>query len=298
MKCVKVFHNPTAGDGDHSRQELIQQIEKAGYDCSYSSTKKDDIEESIPDSADIIALVGGDGTVRKLAAYLLEKPLREKPGPIGLLPAGTANNIARTLGIKGTQKEIIGRWSNEDRRAFDIGRVSGVDKSPFMLEALGFGVFPKLIKEMKERKEKSDDPEEELEDALTRLHDIILEYKTRECTIILDDRIYSGKYLMVEIMNIQSLGPNLNLAPSADPGDGELDVILITESQREQLAAYIKRRMKKGKDEPFFFTPLKAKKVRVSWNGSLVHIDDQLVKIEKSEEIGIDVVQGVLDFLV
>lgn len=300
MKSIKLFHNPTAGEGEHSKEDLIKQIEKAGYDCSYSSTKKTDFEESIPEDTDIIVLAGGDGTVRKLAAHLLEKPLREKSGPIGLLPAGTANNIARTLGIRGKPDEIIETWSEGHTQAFDIGKITGLTKGMFMLEGLGFGVFPKLIKEMKERKdnERSDDPEKELRDALTRLHKIVTEYKTRECNIQVDDKVYSGKYLMVEIMNIQSLGPNLNLSPKADPSDGELEVILIPESQREELADYVIRRMKHGKDEAFFYKPIKARKIKVAWKGHLVHIDDELVKVEKFEEITVDVVQGVLDFLV
>lgn len=298
MRTVRLFHNPTAGEGEHTREDLIKKIEKAGYNCSYSSTKKDGIEESLPADDDMIVIVGGDGTVRKLAAHLLERPLREKPGPIGLLPLGTANNIGRTLGLKHTPEEIIDRWSECNTRPFDIGRVTGLEKSPFLLEALGFGVFPKLIKEMKDRKVKSDDPETELREALERLHDIILNYKARECKIVLDKEAFSDKFLMVEIMNIQSLGPNLNLAPLADPGDGELDVILVPESQRDELAGYIERRLRYGKDEPFLYKAHRARKVRVSWNGHLLHLDDELLKTEKSEELTIDVVQGVLEFLV
>ena len=298
MKSVQIFHNPTAGEGEHTRETLIKQIEKAGYDCSYSSTKKAGIEESAPEKADILVAVGGDGTVRKLAAHLLEKPLREKSGPIGLVPVGTANNIAKTLGIKGSSEEIIAGWASHEVKSFDIGRIDGLEKNPFLLEALGFGVFPKLIRQMKERKERSDNPEEELHEALERLHEIILDYKTRECHIMLDDQEFHGKFLMVEIMNIQSLGPNLNLAPLADPADGELDVILVPESQREELAGYIERRLKYGKDEPFLYKAHRAKKIRVSWQGHLLHVDDELVKVEKATQLNIDVVQGVLEFLV
>ncbi|HZY81965.1 MAG TPA: diacylglycerol kinase family protein [Cyclobacteriaceae bacterium] len=298
MKSIKLFHNPTAGEGEHTKEDLVKQIERAGYDCSYSSTKKTEFEESIPEETDIIVLAGGDGTVRKLAAHLLEKPILEKSGPIGLLPAGTANNIARTLGIKGTPEEIIERWNEAEIRSIDVGRISGLEQKNFLLEGMGFGVFPKLIREMQERKKKSDDPEEELEEALQRLKDIILNYKTRACTLMVDDKEYTGKFLMVEIMNTQSLGPNLNLAPDADPGDGELEVILIAESHREELAEYIGRRMKKGRDEPFFFQPLKAQKIRVKWEGHLAHIDDQLLKLEKGQDITIEVVRGLLDFLV
>jgi diacylglycerol kinase (ATP) len=298
MKSVKVFHNPTAGEGEHSKETLVAQIEKAGYDCSYSSTKKESIEESTPKEADILAAVGGDGTVRKLAAYLLERPLREKPGPIGLLPSGTANNIARTLGIKGSNEEIINRWAAAETKPFDIGRITGLEEKTFLLESLGFGVFPKLIREMRNRKEKSDDPEKELLDALQRLHNIIVSYKTRECRIVLDDQHFHDKFLMVEIMNIQSLGPNVNLAPLADPADGELDVILVPASQREELTGYIERRLRYGKDEPFLYKALRAKKIKVTWSGHLLHVDDEVVKIEKAQELSIDVVQGVLEFLV
>jgi diacylglycerol kinase (ATP) len=298
MKSVKLFHNPTAGEGEHSKETLIRQIENAGYDCSYSSTKKDGIEETAPKDADIIAAVGGDGTVRKLAAYLLERPLREKSGPIGLLPSGTANNIARTLGISGSNEEIISRWAAEQTKSFDIGRISGLEKKTFMLESLGFGVFPKLIREMRHRKGKSDDPEEELLDALERLYNIVLSYKTRECRIILDEQQFHDKFLMVEIMNIRSLGPNVKLAPLADPADGELDVILVPTSQREELAGYLERRLKYGKDEPFLYKAHRAKKIKVQWSGHLLHVDDEVVRIERSEELSIDVVQGVLEFLV
>lgn len=298
MKSVKLFHNPTAGEGEHSRETLIKQIEKAGYDCSYSSTKKEGIEETAPKDADILVVAGGDGTVRKLAAHLLEQPLREKAGPMGLLPAGTANNIARTLGIKGSNEEIIARWAAGETKSFDIGRVTGLKEKDFLLESLGFGVFPKLIREMRNRKERSDDPEEELLDALERLHNIILTYKTRECRIVLDDQEFHDKFLMVEIMNIHSLGPNVNLAPLADPADGELDVILVPASQREELAGYIERRLKYGKDEPFLYKAHRAKKIKVKWSGHLLHVDDEVVKVDKSEDLSIDVVQGVLEFLV
>jgi diacylglycerol kinase family enzyme len=298
MKSVRLFHNPTAGEGEHKREDLIKQIEAAGYDCSYSSTKKEGIEESLPSDDDIMVVVGGDGTVRKLAASLLERPLREKPGPIGLLPLGTANNIARTLGLKHTPGEIIDRWAQCNTRSFDIGKITGLEKNSFLLEGLGFGVFPKLIKEMKDRKVKAEDPEQELKTALESLHTIILNYKARECKIVLDEEEIIDKFLMVEIMNIQSLGPNLNLAPLADPGDGELDVILVPESQRDELAAYIERRLRYGKDEPFLYKAHRTKKVKVTWKGHLLHVDDELFKIEKSEEIVIDVVQGVLEFLV
>lgn len=298
MRFIKVFHNPGAGEGEHSKEKLIAQIKNAGFDCSYSSTKKPIREESIPDKTDFIVLAGGDGTVKMLARYLLGKKVLEKRFPIGLLPSGTANNIARTLGIAGTNVEIIQRWKEAKIQNFDIGKISGLEESQFFLEGFGFGVFPRLMKEMKARKTKSDDPEEELNIALELLYTIIAKYKPQWCSIKIDDLELSGKFLMVEIMNIQSIGPNLNIAPVAHPGDGVLEVILISESQREALANYVHNRSRNGKDESFFYTALKARKVNVAWGGRLLHVDDELITIEKSKKIKIEILQGILNFLV
>jgi diacylglycerol kinase family enzyme len=103
---------------------------------------------------------------------------------------------------------------------------------------------------------------------------------------------------MVEIMNIQSLGPNLNLAPLADPADGALDVILVPETKRTELADYIDRRVRYGKDEPFLYKAHRAKKINVTWDGHLLHVDDELMRLSTSVKLTIEVVQGVLEFLV
>lgn len=298
MKYVKVFHNPEAGEGAHSKETLIEKIRAAGFDCSYSSTKKQIGEKRIPDRTDVITVAGGDGTIKLLAAYLVDRKILAKRFSVGLVPSGTANNIARTLGIDGTTDDIIGRWKHNNIKKFDIARVEGAGKKLFFLEGLGFGVFPRLMKEMKDRSIKSDDPEKELHTALTTLLEIVKRYKPRRCRIKLDEIEYVGNFLMVEVMNIRSVGPNLNIAPGADPGDGELDVILVTESQRRKLASYVRGRLKNGKKETFFYTALKAKKVTIQWGGKLLHADDELLALERGASVSIEVIPHVLNFLV
>lgn len=298
MKHIRVLHNPGAGTSDHSREILKSQLEAVGFECSYYSTKETDEDEFISDRADIMAVVGGDGTVRKLADQILNRKVINRKPPIALLPCGTANNIGRTLNISGTEEEIIERWTKETIQSFDVAEVKGLDDHNFILEGLGFGVFPKLIKKMQALKDKPEHPEEELDLALKTLHDIILSYKGRDCELIIDGKEYFGQYLMVEIMNIQSVGPNLNIAPLANINDGYLDVVLVPLEQREALANYVKNRLEHGKDEMFFGTAVKASKVKVKWNGKLLHADDQLKEQKKQTEITLSVRKGVLEFLV
>lgn len=298
MTLIKVFHNPTAGEAEHTKEKLVRKIKAAGFECSYSSTKKNISEKRIPAATDFIVVAGGDGTVRKIAEFYCNGNVLNRRYPLGLLPWGTANNIAKTLGISGSPEEIIERWKQENKQRFDIGKVHGLKENHFFLEAMGFGVFPKLIREMRERTSKSENPEEELEHALKILRDIVADYKPRSCEITIDGETHNGKFLMVEIMNIKSIGPNLNIAPMSHYDDGEFDVILISESQREALLQYVDDRRANGKETPFFYTALKARKLEINWGGRLMHIDDELIEADKFQKMEVEVLRDVLTFLI
>lgn len=298
MTFVKVFHNPTAGEAEHTREKLVGKLRSAGFECSYSSTKKGINEKRIPAKTDIIAVAGGDGTVRALADFYCNGRMLDKRHPIGLLPWGTANNIAFTLGINGSTEEILESWKKGVTEDFDVGKVHGLIHNHFFLEGCGFGVFPKLIRMMKKRKTKSNDPELEIGTALEMLYQIVEGYHAKECSINVDGTEYAGKFLMVEIMNIRSIGPNLQISPMGNSGDGEFDVILVSESQREELSNYVLDRFQNGKETPFFYTALKAKRVSIRWSGRLLHVDDELFDLKNNSRIEIEVLRDVFKFLV
>jgi diacylglycerol kinase (ATP) len=303
MKTAKVLHNPGAGDGDNTDKELIEYIEAEGYKCSYLSTKqkgweKGDWEKTASSDVDFIIVAGGDGTVRKLAEELLDRKLIEKKLPIALLPMGTANNIAKTLGVTGDKLEIIKSWKKHSLKKFDVGRIDGLKKWTFFIESFGYGVFPRLMKQMRKLdKSAFESPEQKIKIALQLLHDIILNYKTKLCKINVDGEDYSGKFVLAEVMNINSIGPNLHLAPFADPGDGLLEIVLVSESQRQEFADYVKGKID-GKEMAPFFTILKGKKINIYWEGVALHVDDEHVQLDEATDVSIEVHPGLLEFLV
>ncbi len=296
MKIVNLLHNPTAGNEDHDREELTSLMEKNGFECQYSSMKKNwkDIDEKV----DFIVAAGGDGTIRKITKELLDRKLSEKTWPIALLPLGTANNIAQTLNIEGSTEEIIQSWHHGHIKEFDVGRIYHLPKVEFFLESLGYGLFPYLIKKMKKvGKKEIQTPEQEIRTALESLHEIIFSYEPKQCNLKMDGIDHSGKFLMTEIMNTKLIGPNLFLSPHGDPGDGEFEVILIPEKDKENLAAYISDKLK-GVESPYTFHQFKAKEIAVSWEGTHMHVDDEIIKIEKGVEIEIELRKGLLEFMV
>jgi diacylglycerol kinase family enzyme len=297
MQTVKLLHNPNAGDEEHEEEELIAQIHHAGFNCEYASVKQWSWN-NLKDNIDFIVIAGGDGTVRKVIKKLLNRKVLDKTFPIALLPMGTANNISKTLGIKGDTKEIIQSWQKGVQKKYDVGRISNVKKASFFLESFGYGLLPFLMKEMEPINKTSDDPPEKMiQKALEMLEKIGLSYPAKDCKLFIDGKNYSGRYLLAEIMNIRSIGPNLFLSPDSDPGDGLFEVVLVEEDEREKFIAYIRSKMQ-GKEEDFDFEHLKARNIIISWDGKDAHADDEVLKIENKTEVVIEIKPGLLDFII
>lgn len=296
MKLAKLLHNPTAGDEGHSKEELISLIESNGFRCIYSSIKSKGWKNIEPE-VDFLIVAGGDGTVRRLTKELLHRKMLAKTWPIALLPLGTANNIAKALDISGTTEEIIQSWHTANAKKYDVG-IYDSEKSKFFLEGFGYGIFPYLMQEMKKQgKESIESPEDKMQAALELLHQISLSYEPRKCKLEVDGIDHSGKYLLAEIMNTRSIGPNLFLSRDADPGDGQLEVVLVREEDKQHFASYVASKMKAVEGAHVFDT-LKGKNVRVSWEGTHVHVDDKVLKMKKSSEVKIELREGLLEFLV
>src|SRR5690606_10548817 len=127
-------------------------------------TEDENWEESVCNNEDLIILTGGDGTVRKLATVVLRKKMDTTPVPVYLVPQGTANNIATTLNIF-SPRDFLFEEGEKKVQYFNHGKISGLPRHDFFLEGVGFGLFPELIRAMKE---KDDFPGESSEEKLQR----------------------------------------------------------------------------------------------------------------------------------
>ena len=90
-----VIHNADAGDGSQPPALVRRVLDDAGYEPRYVSTHAD-WEAALREQVDLVVLVGGDGTVAQAIRLLGGRQV-----PVALLPTGTANNLAKTMGIAG-----------------------------------------------------------------------------------------------------------------------------------------------------------------------------------------------------
>lgn len=298
MRKARLLHNPNAGEGKFRHEELLQLLTEKGYTVTYADAKKRGWARWDEDD-DMIIVAGGDGTVRKLVRKLVKRQLIAKRFPIAVLPLGTANNIASTFYTDKEVQAVIAQWEKQCTRSIDIARVRGIDEENFFMEGLGVGVFPSLMRAMEERgKDRENaDPREELRIAQQLFAEIVGKYKPGRCRLIVDGEDHSGDYVLVEIMNMQAVGPNLELAPNANPSDGVLEIVLVSAGEQEALAAYARRKAA-GDDVHYPFKTIQGKDIRLEYNASLLHVDDQLIKVDKDTMIHVQLEPGLLVFFV
>jgi diacylglycerol kinase (ATP) len=297
MKTVQLIHNPGAGNEGHSRTTVIKLLEAEGYVCRYCST--DDEEwQNIDPMADFIVIAGGDGTVKKIASFLLKKEAAIKKMPVAILPFGTANNIATSLNISGEPADIIHSWNLNKTIAIDVGKLSHGIEPEFFIESFGYGLFPYLMKKMHQQgKNDTADKDAKIKVALKLMHEISHSYEPRYCELIIDGEDHSGNFLMAEVMNTRFIGPNLFLSPHGHPGDGTFEVVLIPGEHQAKFADYVDSKINDA-EVIYSFVTIKAEDIKMKWKGTHVHVDDELLKLKESEPVHVHIEKNALVFLI
>ena len=140
MMRVTLVHNPGAGDESHSAKRILKRLTDAGHDANLGSTGKRGISKALEDPGDLVVAAGGDGTIKKVALALAGRGI-----PLAILPIGTANNIAKSLGIIGSVDELIAGWRSGNRRRLAVGTVAASYGTMRFVESVGVGAFTDLV---------------------------------------------------------------------------------------------------------------------------------------------------------
>jgi diacylglycerol kinase family enzyme len=271
-----MIHNPEAGTSNQpSGEDLVHLIRAAGHSVTYQSSKHADWQQSIEEPTDLVAVAGGDGVVGLVAKRLVGKRV-----PVAILPMGTANNIATTLRLKGLPlDQLIACWTTARRAKFDVGSAAGPWGKSFFIEGVGLGAFTETMSRLDARSNVDLTDHEDAEKKIqATLH--ILKVRLEACQalgmkITLDGLDLAGEYVLLEAMNIRSIGPNLWLAPDADPGDGLLDVVLVPDRERQRLTDHLTERTE-GKNIFPQLTTHRGRHLHIECDELRVHIDDDV----------------------
>jgi diacylglycerol kinase (ATP) len=256
---VTLLVNPSAGDGDHSTDALRRTIESAGYRVELGPTEGEGLTQALERSEGLVAVAGGDGTVGRVI-----KALAGRGRPLAILPFGTANNIAASLGISGTADELVARWAHASRVFVEVGRVQGPWGETLFVESIGIGMLARLIAPA------IGDRLDDMDQARNAAHRLAQAIPVKHWRVELDGVDCSGEYLLVEAMNIRCAGPNICFAVRAEANSGYLEVVFAGERERATLQAL-------ARDDPApdrVLVPRAGRHLRMWCERDELHIDD------------------------
>src|SRR5215471_3783414 len=154
---IVLIHNPKAGDRNHSKKRLMASLIRSGHQAFYQSIKERGWKNAFKKPVDLIIAAGGDGTVHGTAWQIVDSGI-----PLAILPLGTANNLARSLGFTGSVDEILQLLHCGKSRRFDVGVARKGSQRDCFLEAAGGGLFADYFSAAEANEEKGASPEEEL----------------------------------------------------------------------------------------------------------------------------------------
>lgn len=179
-------------------------------------------EEALAAGADVVAVAGGDGTVRVVAEALTGRQV-----PLAVLPQGTGNLLARNLGLPLDPDEALGAALHGEDRLVDVGRLdepgSSCDGSVFTIMA-GAGFDAAMMREAPEGLKAAVGWPAYLVGGLRGLR-----RSAARIEVSLDGAApIRARVRTVLIANVGSLPGGLSLAPGARPDDGLLDVVLVS----------------------------------------------------------------------
>lgn len=142
--------NRHARRGKEALSQAFSKLQELGFDLQEESTEKPkqlpDIIRRWSDRVDLVIVGGGDGTLNAAVDGIIDTQL-----PLGILPLGTANDLARTLAIPQALDEACQVIANGKQQRIDLGWVNG--KHFFNVASLGLSVqiTKQLTKEIKQR---------------------------------------------------------------------------------------------------------------------------------------------------
>src|SRR5512147_630445 len=151
---AKLIANPGAGIPEESAKQLelaTRYLQQNGIDVDVALAKPKEeatplAEQAVKDGYKVVIAMGGDGTLEAVLRGLVGSKAR-----LGIIPTGTKNNMAKSLGIPESIEAACALIASKNTRKLDVGQVkvkNGKKLYFFELTAVGLveALYPKAKK--------------------------------------------------------------------------------------------------------------------------------------------------------
>lgn len=190
--------------------------------------------EAVADGATRIVAAGGDGTVREVVEGMVGAGVDADDAPeLGLIPLGTGNDLARTVGLPLQLQAAVDLLASSPRtRALDLLQVTWDDTVTWAANAVVVGNGARLGTVLDSDDKSFWGPLSYLRSAV----EVVADLQPVSVLWQLDDaEAEAFDVLNVVAANGAGAGRGVPIAPGADPFDGQLDAVLIENATSGQI---------------------------------------------------------------
>jgi YegS/Rv2252/BmrU family lipid kinase len=197
-----------------------------------------------------VVAVGGDGTIGLIAGAL-----RDTPGRLAVIPAGRGNDFARVMKIPTNAAEAAALVLDGEERVVDVGDVDG--ETFVCIASLGFDSDANRIA----------NDAKLIKGNLVYLYAALRAlagWKHANFHVVIDGEAHDVRGWAVAIANSKAYGGGMYIAPDAQIDDGQLDVVLTSETSRRTALKDLPKIFKGTHSALPYVQTLRGKKVEVS----------------------------------
>ncbi|HET8878880.1 MAG TPA: YegS/Rv2252/BmrU family lipid kinase [Arthrobacter sp.] len=235
--------NPRAsfGRGRHAGGQAAECFRAAGAEIrllcedSYAALAGR-VDEALTDGVDALVMVGGDGMVHLGVNALAGGGAAAARTPLGIIPTGTGNDMARALGlprhdIPAAAARVLAALESGGR-PIDVGRVESGGRTRWFAGVLSAG-FDAAVNE---RANAWRWPRGRARYNLAMLRELA-GFAAIDYTLTVDGERGPQGAMLVSVANGSSIGGGMTIAPAASLDDGFLDLFIVRPLSRAGLLA-------------------------------------------------------------
>jgi len=226
-KTVLYVVNPISGNRNNRKrveQELIETFGKGVFEVLETSGKNDaprvkDVCDAL--HPDLLMVGGGDGTIRMVASALDKRSI-----PMGIIPLGSANGLAKCLGIDNLNDAVLAIKKGNTRK-LDVLNIN----DEICLHLGDFGFNAGIVKKFEEEDERG--MISYFKSSLSQF----MEMRPYRFEVKVDGILYETEAKLLVIANADKYGTGAIINPVGKIDDGVMEIISINPDGFEDMAA-------------------------------------------------------------